>query len=617
MAESGLENTFEQDTKSFINQINEGLIELENNGYSKDVINHIFRCVHSIKSEAAYLEYKEIADEAHKIESAIEPLRNVGTEVEVDPDLITFCFDIMDNIVNLTGYKPPADDEAELLELLPADEDEDEPEEVLSEEQGPYTEFELNLIEEARLRREKMFRVSFTVSMDETMKYARVYLAVSNLEQKMNVIKITPELEDLKDADNPEITIILTSRYSETGIAKELNIDQIDNIEITLLKIEEELKNLPQEQPEKELPAQVIRDRVINVEADEIDALSNYVTEIKKRLADLSSGYKDNNDLAGLENISESIEKMMNNLKTVDFNAHFAGFKRTARDIAAKTAKKAELVFDENNGRIERDFADYIAEPMLQIIRNAVVHGIEFPRDRVSAGKNEIGKILVTLRREDTDLEIEIADDGAGLDDLVTMDGGSPAELLNKITKPGFTTHPLSAEFAGRGVGLDLVLNKVEQRNGFMELENRKGKGCTFSLVFKNREEFEKVLVVEYEGKTFALRSRSEIKIRTIEVKDIKKKDNFLYYDDFLLLSCNGPLSNIASSDTVSFQAAHLSVEGKEAYLVFSDSLFEVSHDRSSLSEEPTEDPYFNKFIIENEPADYPVLSVKKLFETV
>ena len=491
MENSKLESTFEQDTKKFINEINDSLIKLENDGYSVEVINHIFRCIHSIKSEAAYLSYDKIASAAHDMESVIEPLRNIGKEVEVDPALIEFCFKTIDVISSLS------------IETL-SDMEEKNTDDIVS-----YTDFELMLMKEARSRGEKLYMLTFGIAADESMKYPRAYLAISNLENKFNVIKVSPDPDEIQDISNPSFKVRLSTSEPEIEIAEEINIDQIVDIRLFELSYDIELKKesvveietladadadadadafsiLPEGVVDKKEPQ---HQRVISVEADEIDAISESVSELKKRLSDLSSVYsktKDNYgmgfDIAGIETISTSVENMMLNLQTVDFNNHFAGYRRTARDIAARLGKKVEMHFDEGNIRIQREFADFIAEPLLQVIRNAVVHGIELPAERTAAGKSETGRISIKVATDELSrLTLSISDDGSGIDETLEQTGSG---LLDTIVRPGFTTLTESEQFAGRGVGLDLVKTRILRRGGVLELINKPGEGCEFKMIF-------------------------------------------------------------------------------------------------------------------------------------
>ncbi len=589
MGESTLNDTFEQDTKKFINEINTGLIKLENDGYSSEIINHIFRAVHSIKSEAAYLGYADIADLAHNMESAIEPLRNAGAEVEVDPVLLSFCFSTVDKIGKLA-------DEAKLVPL--------------------YTEFELMLMKEARSRAESLYRLSFRIGDDENMKYPRAYLALSNLEKIFNVVKVEPEPENLGETADGRLTIILTTAENGSKISETIDIDQIFDISIDELSYSEELENTGVKANTVKIESKSKDERVISVEAEEIDAISEYVSEIKQRLAGITDAYRKlggdeslGYDLAGIENISDSIEKMMSNIKTVDFNTHFAGYKRTVRDLASKLGKKAGLIFDGEQNRVQRDFADYIAEPMLQIIRNAVVHGIELPEIRKSSGKAESGTITVSLEKNKESMDISIRDDGSGINPELMSSDNSEGNLLGMISKPGFTTLAESGHFAGRGVGLDLVTDRLMKRGGHLELDNNPGKGCVFRMCFPARTDNSHFLVAESAGTAFAVAVPSGAEVYNISSQELEYENGSIIYSGLPVFSIFGRLKEKPAGNRDSFQAVRLNYMGKSGILLFEDSLFEVSHEKQHWSEGDSTDKFLKKMIIDGKEAEYMYLS--------
>jgi len=617
MAEEKLYYTFEQDSRSFIHQINDQLIQLEHNGYNSDVINQIFRCIHSIKSEAAYLQLADIASAAHEMESAIEPLRNRDADFELEKGLLEFCFSIIDKITdgveNIRIPRPQSAEEEALPaeELVPAEEDE-----LQYAVSGYYNDFELLLIREARSRGERLYKLSFKISDDESMKYPRAYLVMSNLEIRYNVINVRPEIDNVDEASQERITVILSSKTGEKPIADEINIDQIENIEISELAYDEQLMNRPVDSDESDERDIQNKKRIISVEASEIDAISEYVSEIKSRLADLSSVVNNDEansslglDLMGLETISSGIEKMMNNLQTVDFNENFAGYRRTVRDLGAKLGKKVELVFDVQNIKVLRDFADIIAEPLLQLIRNAVVHGIEPPDERRTAGKEETGIIRISAVKNDHLLTILVKDDGRG----IGIDSVEEGELLELITTAGFSTHDESAEYAGRGVGLDLVKNRIQSRNGKLELVNLRSEGCEFRLVFDETKPDIPFLVVRTDEFTCAVRNSGKESVFSITASEMTEDEGCYYYDEELLFTADGRLKELG--EKTSYQALRLSHLGKTGILLFDESLFEVRYSEDSISEGFDIHNYCRELLINGRKAEYAVLTPQVLFD--
>jgi two-component system chemotaxis sensor kinase CheA len=612
MAQEKLYYTFEQDTRSFIHQINDLLIRLENSGYNKEVINQIFRCIHSIKSEAAYLDLSGIAEAAHGMESAIEPLRTESGASSLNKELLEFCFSVIDEITTLMDdvKLSKTGDSGVISGPDSAGYD------VQTDSAAVYDAFELILIKEARNRGELLYRLSFSISEEASMKFPRVYLAMSNLEMNHNVISVKPEIEKIDNCEDGRVSVVLSSAASDSLIIDEINIDQVENIEISKLSFDEELENLAVESVENAEQSDAGRQRIISVEASEIDAISEYVAEIKNRLADLSSVINDDEardkleaDLIGLGNISDGIEKMMSNLQTVDFNGHFAGYRRTVRDLAARIGKKVEVEFDAGNIKMLRDFTDFIADPLLQLIRNAVVHGIETPQQRIAAEKNETGLIRVQVSKDEKITTISVKDDGRG----ITIDTDNERSLLDIITSPGFSTHNESSDYAGRGVGLDLVRTKILKRNGALKLINKPGTGCEFRMIFDEGKVEVPFLIIRTDDTLCAVKNVDAESVFTIRVEAIDQIDGNYCYNGEPLFNADGRLDN--PGEKIEFHAFSISHLGKTGVLIFDEPLFEVHYNADSFSEGFDIGNYCRELIVNGKSAEYCLLSPQVIFD--
>ena len=499
MADKKLFHNFEQDTRKFLNELNGLLTSLDRDGVSSETVNSIFRCAHSIKSEADYIGLREIADEAHRMENIIEPLREITGPTAADKNLVSSCFYAVDRISALLS----AGNEPEIS--LPEAESSSQPDD--------YSSFELMLLKEAEMRGEQLYGLSFSISEEESMKYPRVYLVISNLEMNHNVIRIFPDLDNADPGSISDIRVVLSTTAGREELIEEIDVDLVDDVSVRNLSFREEINKdgsgfIPEPdetavgsgKPDEEdygLSEQVHErilssesERIISVEASEIDAISSSVSEIKQRISDLAAAVNDKDamskleqDLAGLESISFGIEKMMNELRTVDPSTYFSGYRNTVESLAERLGKNAVLVLSDGE-RIDRDLADFIAEPILQLLRNAVVHGIEAPEVRMSSGKQATGVISLSAAEEDGCMVISVTDDGAGVDENAARNAEDDEELLQIIAVPGFTTYGGAESHAGRGVGLDLVASRLQRRGGTLELQNRPGEGCTFRMIF-------------------------------------------------------------------------------------------------------------------------------------
>ena len=164
------------------------------------------------------------------------------------------------------------------------------------------------------------------------------------------------------------------------------------------------------------------------------------------------------------------------------------------RQASGELGKQVQLQLEGTQGELDRNVLERMTAPLEHMLRNAVAHGLELPAQRKQAGKPEEGTIHLAVRREGSEVVLEVSDDGAGLDraairrrgverGLVRSDAAiSDAELDKLILEPGFSTVDEVSRLAGRGVGLDVVVSEVRQIGGTLDIHSIPGKGVTFTL---------------------------------------------------------------------------------------------------------------------------------------
>ncbi|MGQ0587243.1 MAG: Hpt domain-containing protein [Gammaproteobacteria bacterium] len=178
----------------------------------------------------------------------------------------------------------------------------------------------------------------------------------------------------------------------------------------------------------------------------------------------------------------------------VPFSRQVQRLQRVVRQTAQESGKLADIVFEGVEQEMDRNVLERMVAPMEHLLRNSVVHGLEAPDKRKAARKVEQGIIKVTLRREGTQLAIEVADDGQGLNyDAIrktAVERGLMAkgarlrdqEVAMFIFEAGFSTAKVVTQTAGRGVGMDVVASEVKQLGGTLELSSEPGKGTRFLI---------------------------------------------------------------------------------------------------------------------------------------
>ncbi|HDK38003.1 MAG TPA: response regulator, partial [Thiolapillus brandeum] len=180
--------------------------------------------------------------------------------------------------------------------------------------------------------------------------------------------------------------------------------------------------------------------------------------------------------------------------RMVPFNRQASRLQRVVRQTAQNLGKKAELDVLGAEGEIDRTILNRIMGPLEHLLRNAVAHGIEPPKQRVAGEKPAVGKVTLVLSREGTEVVLTISDDGAGLDceairhkaianGLLEADAEVNEDALYQfILQPGFTTATEVTQVAGRGVGMDAVVSEIKQLGGSLEILSQQGRGSSFVI---------------------------------------------------------------------------------------------------------------------------------------
>lgn len=192
--------------------------------------------------------------------------------------------------------------------------------------------------------------------------------------------------------------------------------------------------------------------------------------------------------------VNTDIQTGLMNTLMVPFVRQVQRLQRVVRQTATENGKQVELEFSGIDSELDRNVLERMTAPLEHLLRNAVVHGIELPEARLGAGKSATGTVRVSLRREGTQLLIELRDDGRGLDfaairDTAIRRGLMPpdAEIGDEavaqfILAPGFSTAGKLTQDAGRGIGMDVVASEVKQLGGTLELASETGRGARFLI---------------------------------------------------------------------------------------------------------------------------------------
>ena len=216
------------------------------------------------------------------------------------------------------------------------------------------------------------------------------------------------------------------------------------------------------------------------------------MASLQQTLDDLTRQYE--TLLLQQSRVSSELQEGLMRTRMVPFDALAPRLRRVLRQAASDTGKQVQLKLEGSQGELDRNVLERMTAPLEHMLRNAVAHGIESPAQREAAGKPGEGSVRIAVRREGSEVVLEIADDGAGLDreairrraedrglvrsDAVLSDG----DLDALIFEPGFSTADEVSRLAGRGVGMDVVASEVRQLGGSLDISTRRGEGTSFTL---------------------------------------------------------------------------------------------------------------------------------------
>ncbi|WP_282248359.1 response regulator, partial [Stenotrophomonas sp. PS02300] len=215
--------------------------------------------------------------------------------------------------------------------------------------------------------------------------------------------------------------------------------------------------------------------------------------------------------------VSSELQDGLMRARMVPFDGLVPRLRRVVRQAGQDTGKQVHVTLDGTHGELDRNVLDRMVAPLEHMLRNSVAHGLETPEQRRAAGKPEEGEIAIRLRREGSEIVLEVADDGAGLNreairrraeqrGLVEADAVlGYAELDAMIFSPGFSTADQVSQLAGRGVGMDVVHNEVRQLGGSVDIHSVPGKGVTFTLRLPQTLAVTQAVFVQIGDTTFAV----------------------------------------------------------------------------------------------------------------
>ncbi|MBU4264204.1 MAG: chemotaxis protein CheW [Proteobacteria bacterium] len=263
--------------------------------------------------------------------------------------------------------------------------------------------------------------------------------------------------------------------------------------------------------------------------------LNNFRYSLGFNLIDMPgiSGLMQNVDL-----VTSKLQNTIMNTRMQPIDAVFSKFPRIIRDMAKKLGKEIQLTVEGSDVELDKSVIETLGDPLTHLIRNCADHGIETPEVRIAAGKTSFGKIFLRAHHEAGLVNIDIIDDGAGLDverivekaistGCITREEAAmltEQEAMALILTPGLSTAKVVSDVSGRGVGMDVVRTNIEKLGGEVVIDSTPGKGTRINLKLPLTLAIIPSLIISTGGRTFAVPQVNMEELVRIRAQDIDAK---------------------------------------------------------------------------------------------
>lgn len=516
--------TFKVELEEHLATLNKGLLALEEGLPQKEkesLIPELFRAAHSLKGAARAVDLRDIEAMAHRMEDVMSAIREDG--LSPTPDLFDALYSTIDKIqeamvAHLKGEHLPDEQIDQLLRqlhailngndlpsppLIPDHEPkpEIETETAIQETAGPFPEPSEPETESSPPTPDQPPRA---VTSEETIRVA------------------TTKLDALMDG------------MGELLVARMATEQRLKELQTILPKISNWQKSWRQVRPQYSFFR-----RKNNIDQNTLSLLDfltgneEHLKTIGEELSNMATTFA--SDYGRFSLLIDDLQEGVRRVRMLPISTLFDQFPRMVRDLAHEQDKEITLHIEGGEAEVDRHVLETMKDPLTHLLRNAAGHGIEPPEQREAAGKSAEGTIHLRAAQKGNTIVLEVADDGAGIDlkkvrqsavkqGLLTKDQApdlSEQETIDFIFRSGLSTQDQATGLAGRGVGLDVVRQNLEELQGLIQVKTTPKKGTTFTLILPLTLATNQVLLVEIDGETMAIPTTSVERIQRVETNQV------------------------------------------------------------------------------------------------
>ncbi|MGO9954030.1 MAG: chemotaxis protein CheA [Dissulfurispiraceae bacterium] len=481
---------FVTEAEETLEKIDPMFVDLETRGYDKDILNEIFRGMHTLKGAAGFLGFQQIVDVAHRAESIMKRLRD--GEMTLTRDIMDVILKSVDMLRLLISHISAKDNVEENMSVLLLNLDS-----VITSQEPAGTGIDLQK------------GAGITLESD------------SQHEEGDELISEIAELPP--QADESPVAQALTA---PAGVVAEEQVQQVSKEKEVVSTLRVDVSRIDKVM---DLAGEIVlaRNRILNL-ATKLEMTHSDDPNVESLLETTSF----------LDRVTSDLQLAVMKIRMQPIQKVFSKFPRMARDLSRSLGKEINLEIFGEDTEVDKSVIENIGDPLIHIIRNSVDHGIEHTDERIAKGKHAKGRIIISAYQKGTQIVIEVSDDGKGIDveavkrkalaqGIVTEEEiqKMPDETaINLIFLPGFSTKEVSTELSGRGVGMDVVKTNVGKLNGYVEVVTKKDEGSTFRISLPLTLAIIQAMMVRIGNEYYALPQsmiEETLRVRRSDIKDV------------------------------------------------------------------------------------------------
>jgi len=497
MSDSDIVKDFLVESYENLDRLDRDLVGLEKNPKDKEALAGVFRTIHTIKGTCGFLGFNKLEKVAHVGENLLTRLRD--GQLTLNPEITTALLGMVDAVRQMLKEIDSTGKDGEI----------------------DYPELRATL---TRLLSPDVTASSTAADkLESALQAAAPPLSLGAI--LMQQAGVTPE------------EILLAVKKQKEGDPRLMGEILVEQLVVRPADIADAL------QIQRTSRAQATAsDSTIRVDVGLLDKLMTLVGELvlgRNQLLQISNNVED----AGLQAVSQRMNLIATELQEEVMKTRmqpigniWGQFPRTVRDVALGCGKQVNIEMEGKETELDKTIIEAIKDPLTHLVRNSVDHGIELPEDRLKAGKDPTGRLILRAFHEGGQVNIEISDDGAGLNverirqkaverGVITFEQAAritEREIFNLIFLPGFSTAQKVTNVSGRGVGMDVVKTNIEKIGGTVDVQSTAGGGTTVRVKIPLTLAIIPALVVACGGDRYAIPQVSLLELVRLEGDEVR-----------------------------------------------------------------------------------------------